>query len=73
MEGEFYAGTRYEDVKEDLCEQESFNDMIAIIAGKTGLAREQAATAVLSLLVDTTARQLSNKMEEVDRSRHRFR
>ncbi|KAM0701315.1 hypothetical protein Q7P35_011676 [Cladosporium inversicolor] len=58
------VASSYEDVKEDLCEQESFNDMIAIIAGKTGLAREQAATAVLSLLVDTTARQLSNKMEE---------
>jgi hypothetical protein len=47
--------------------------MIAIIADKTGQARKHAATAVFSLLVDIIARQLSNKLEEVDRSRQRFR
>ena len=74
VEGDYYAETRYEDVKDELCKHESFKDMIAIIAGAaTGPRRKQAATAVLALLVNITAGQLSTKMEEVDRFRQIYR
>jgi hypothetical protein len=73
VEGEYYAETKFEDVKEELCKHESFNDMIAIVAAATGQRRESAVTAVLALLVKITASQLINKLEEVARIRQMFR
>lgn len=73
VEGEFYADTRYEDVKEELCKHESFNDMIAIIAGAILQRRKQVASTVLALLINITASQISNKVEDLDRARQRFR
>jgi hypothetical protein len=74
VEGDYYAEIRYEDVKDELCKHESFKDMIAIVASAaTGPRRKQAATAVLALLVNITAGQLSTKMEEVDRFRQIYR
>jgi hypothetical protein len=73
VEGEYYAETKFEDIKEELCKHESFNDMIAIVATATGQRRESAVTAVLALLVKITALQLITKLEEVARIRQVFR
>jgi hypothetical protein len=73
VEGEYFAEARYEDVKEELCKQESFNDMVAIVAATAaGQRRKNAAAAVLSLLVSITASQLVKRVEELERTGQMF-
>lgn len=67
VEGEYYADARFEDVKEELCKHESFNDMLAIIASAEKHRRERTATAMITIMDNIAAVQLVNRLQELER------
>jgi ubiquitin-protein ligase/uncharacterized protein YegL len=65
VEGEYFANARYEDVKEELCKHESFDDMVAIIANAPLHRRKHAASSVLKILGNLLALPLSQLLQTI--------
>lgn len=65
VEGEYFANARYEDVKDELCRHESFDDMVAIIANAPPHRRKNAASSVLEILDTLLALPLSQLLQTI--------
>jgi hypothetical protein len=59
---EFFVDMRYENARDELCKNENFDDMVAIVTAASQPWHRKAAATMIKILSTTTATQLSNSL-----------